>query len=95
MLIWDGFGGLAATMPSKSSLSLIKDAKIEAQPPQDQKLKVRIGGNHLLTQDLHIIYSKLLDVEAGCLELYTLRLEIISSGKFGPEHKCCIGLYIS
>lgn len=46
---------LAATLPSKSSLSLIKDAKIEAQPPQDQKLKVRIGGNHLFTQSLHII----------------------------------------
>ena len=53
---------LAATLPSKSSLSLIKDAKIEAQPPQDQKLKVRIGGNHLLTQSLHIIYSKLLNM---------------------------------
>lgn len=59
---------LPATLPSKSSLSLIKDAKIEAQPPQDQKLKVRIGGNHLLTQSLHIIYSKLLNMWAGYLE---------------------------
>jgi hypothetical protein len=32
---------------SKSSLSMIKDASITAEPPQDQKIKVRLGGTHL------------------------------------------------
>jgi hypothetical protein len=42
MVIW-GSGPIM----SKSSLSMIKDASITAEPPQDQKIKVRLGGTHL------------------------------------------------
>ena len=62
-----------APLASSGNLSLIKDAKIEAQPPQDLKLKVRIRGSYFVIHSFDLYLKNIYQLECEDTHLRPLK----------------------